>query len=551
MLKSLEINNYALIQHTALDFGKGLTIITGETGAGKSILLGGLSLILGKRVQAGLLKNTDKKTIVEAVFSVAHYQLKNIFEQEDLDYESETIIRREITPAGKSRAFVNDTPARLDSLQNITNRLIDIHSQHQTLELNEKSFQFDLIDSVAGIEALLGLYRDDYKQYNETAKEIALLKAQLESAEKELEYKRFQLEELENLKLDSIDADDLEAQLKRLDHIEEIKLVLSEGIAKIDDDEMGLTEALISLRNAFHRIASFGKSYEELANRLESLQVEIQDISLEINNLYELTAYNPAEKESLQNTYDKLQGLLIKHQVQDIAQLIALRNQLADEVTDLSNLQERIAQKETQLTDLDAKLNDLARKIHQKRAQAAEKLVQQIENVLQKLSMKNTRLRINVALQNEFFVNGKDTLEFLISSDAGKHYGNIKHIASGGELSRIMLAIKTILSRYKKLPSIIFDEIDSGVSGEVAQNIADVLKYLSQNMQVIVITHLPQIAVAGDKHYKVFKTQKGDIETQVKVLNQEERIIEIAEMLEGKSPSASALEHARHLLDRG
>jgi len=549
MLTNLQINNYALIQQIALDFNKGLTIITGETGAGKSILLGGLSLVLGKRLQAGLLKNTAKKTFVEATFSVEDYkELKKIFTREDLDFEPETIIRREISASGKSRAFVNDTPVRLDSLQSITERLIDIHSQHQTLELADNAYQFELIDAVSGHNKLLDNYLSDYNKLKLLNKEIENLQSQLSTAEKELEYKTFQWEELNEMQLDDIDMEAWEQQLKRIDHIEEIKMVLSEAVSKIDNEELGIMPLLASVRNAFQKISSFDGKYKDLAQRLDSMQYEIQDISLEINDLSENTFFDPDEKEGLQAKYDKLQLLLIKHKAQDVKQLIDIRDKLDNEVLDLSNLQNRIKKIENRITATKESLNNFADKIHKNRVEASKKLTKQIENVLQKLSMKNTRIQIKIEKQDIFYPNGKDDLQFLISSDAGKHFGSVKQIASGGELSRIMLSVKTILSRYKKLPTIIFDEIDSGVSGEVAQNMADVLKYLAQNMQVIVITHLPQIAVAGDRHYKVYKTEKNTIETHVKELSGEERVLEIAEMLEGKSPSDSALQHARHLL---
>jgi DNA repair protein RecN (Recombination protein N) len=548
MLKELHIKNYALIQKIDLDFEAGLTIITGETGAGKSILLGGLELVRGKRAQQGLLKNPDEKSVVEAMFDVEKYHLKKFFQTEDLDYESQTIIRRELLPGGKSRAFVNDTPVRLDSLVNLTEKLIDIHSQHQTLELNQKEYQFALLDAVSKNEKLLNSYKAEYQQYKSLNANLSELKSKLDSAEKELEYKNFQLKELQELNLDELQPETMEQQLQMMEHTEEIKTVLAEAFHLLDDESIGVQSQVLQIKTAFARIARLSDKYRQIENRFESIQIELQDLAMEIENLSEDTDFNPAEKEHLQALNDRYNMLLIKHKAIDINALIDLRNQLANEVNDLSSLQEQIADLQSKIVQKESLLNDLSSKIHQNRVEATPKLISQIEKILQRLSMHNTRLKIDLLPQNYFLYNGKDDLQFQISSDAGKSFGDLKRIASGGELSRLMLAVKTVLSKYKKLPTIIFDEIDSGVSGEVAQNMSEVLKELSRNMQVIVITHLPQIAVAGAQHFKVFKTSKGDINTQVKQLNKEERIYEIAEMIEGKSPSDSALQHAKHLL---
>ncbi len=548
MLKELHIKNYALIQKIDLDFEEGLTIITGETGAGKSILLGGLELVRGKRAQQGLLKNPDQKSVVEAMFDVEKYHLKKFFQTEDLDYESQTIIRRELLPGGKSRAFVNDTPVRLDSLVNLTEKLIDIHSQHQTLELNQKEYQFALLDAVSKNEKLLNSYKAEYQQYKSLNANLSELKSKLDSAEKELEYKNFQLKELQELNLDELQPETMEQQLQMMEHTEEIKTVLAEAFHLLDDESIGVQSQVLQIKTAFARIARLSDKYRQIENRFESIQIELQDLAMEIENLSEDTDFNPAEKEHLQALNDRYNMLLIKHKAIDINALIDLRNQLANEVNDLSSLQEQIADLQSEIVQKESLLNDLSSKIHQNRVAATPKLISQIEKILQRLSMHNTRLKIDLLPQNYFLNNGKDDLQFQISSDAGKSFGDLRRIASGGELSRLMLAVKTVLSKYKKLPTIIFDEIDSGVSGEVAQNMSEVLKELSRNMQVIVITHLPQIAVAGAQHFKVFKTSKGDINTQVKQLNKQERIYEIAEMIEGKSPSDSALQHAKHLL---
>ena len=548
MLQNLYLKNYALIDKINLSFGNGLTIITGETGAGKSILLGGLELIRGKRAQQGLLKDMSQKSIVEAGFAIAPYHLESLFEAEDIDFEPETIIRRELLPNGKSRAFINDSPARLETLSRLSEQLLDIHSQHQTLELNQKSFQFELLDAVAGNAKVLNTYKNIYKRFLELKKSLQELSVKLMYAEKELDYKKFQLDELQEFKLDDIDYDFLEQQVKKIDHQEVINRVLNEAIQKLDDENLGILPRIIALKSGFNKISSYSDKFQQLSQRFESLHWEIQDVVDEINRQIEGDAFNPAEQERLQNQYAAINKLLLKHQVLSLDDLIHLRDKLLVDVTDLSSLQEQIRETESQLQKVEKELLETAHKIHQNREKAIPKLIRQIEELLQELSMEHTQLKIMLTPAKDFLPNGQDELQFQISSDKGQHFGDLKHIASGGELSRLMLAVKTVLSKYKKLPTLIFDEIDTGISGEVAQNMADVLKKLSQNMQVIVITHLPQIAVKGDTHFKVFKTTDKGVNTQVRLLSDEERVYEIAEMLEGKPPSDSALQHARHLL---
>ncbi len=549
MLKNLHIKNYALIQKIDLDFQSGMTIITGETGAGKSIMLGGLELVMGKRAQQGLLKNQEIKSVVEASFEIGNYELKHLFEREDLDYEDHSIIRRELLPNGKSRAFVNDTPLRLESLTKLTENLIDIHSQHQTLALNQKEFQFSLIDALANNMEVIKQYKEDYNQYIKLQEQYQTALSKLENSKKELEYKSFQLEELKSVKLEEINQDELELHLKKLDHIEEIKLTLGETILRLDAEETGILEALVQIRNSFSKISDFDNAYREISERLESSLLELQDIAQEISSLSEKNDFDPSEKESLQETLNQLNILMIKHKVAHTEELIELRDALEHDVTDLTFLEENIEKTKQHIDVLEKKMMQKSEVIYQNRLKAIPKLVEQVENILSRLSMKDTKLRIEIRHLEKFLPNGKDILDFQISSDGGKRFGNIKQFASGGELSRIMLAVKTVLSKYKKLPTIIFDEIDAGISGDVAQNMAEVLKELSRNMQLIVITHLPQIAVMGNRHFKVYKTKfKDEIETNVKLLSKEERIYEIAEMLEGKPPSDSALRHAKHLL---
>ncbi len=548
MLKHLEIKNYALIDYIELDFDKGLTIITGETGAGKSILLGGMELVLGKRAQQGLLKNKEKKSIVEGQFAVEEYDLKDFFEANEIDYEPETFIRRELLPGGKSRAFVNDSPVKLENLSALTKKLIDIHSQHQTLELNKKDFQFNLIDAIAQTKPIITKYQKYLTEYKAQEKKLKDLQQKLDTAKEDLQYKSFQWEELERANLEDLQVDELEQRLKFLENAEEIGQVLRLATAHIEDEQIGIHQQLIEMRNQFNKIRQYGKSFEEIAERLESLQIELSDLGMEIAGLVGEVEYDPLEKEKLQTRFDEYNRLLIKHKVLNLSQLLELKNKLSEEVSDLSDMENTIAILEKSLVESAEKLKSLAKQITSKRKKAIPVLISQIEEILSELSMQDTRLKIELSSINIFKNNGMDEISFLLSSNKGKDFGEIKQMASGGELSRLMLAVKTVLSKYKKLPTIIFDEIDTGISGEVAQNMAKVLKNLSKNMQVIVITHLPQIAASGDMHYKVFKETEGDIATHVKKLSEEERIIEIAEMIEGKNPSSSAMQHARFLL---
>ncbi len=549
MLQNLYIKNYALIDKINLSFDTGLTIITGETGAGKSILLGGLELVRGKRAQQGLLKDASQKSIVEATFDISSYYLQDLFESEELDYDPVTIIRRELLPNGKSRAFVNDTPARLESLTRLTAKLLDIHSQYQTLELNDKAFQYELLDAVAGNTDLLKVYQAAYKKYKKLKHDLQELSVKLMYAEQELSYKKHQLQELQAAKLDEVDFEKLEQQIKAFDNLELINRVLTDALQKLDAEETGVLNQIINLKSGFNKIAAYNDRFDRLAGRLESMQWELQDIIDETAGLIEANDFNPGEVARLQERYAAINQLMMKHQVLQIDDLITLRNSLASEVTDLSSLQAQIDGIERDLSQTTGILKQNALKIRKNRQKAIPKLIEQIEVVLQNLSMADTKLKIDLQPLDNFLPNGMDNMDFQISSDKGKSFGSLKRIASGGELSRLMLAVKTVLSKYKQLPTIIFDEIDTGISGDVAQKMANVLQNLSRNMQVIAITHLPQIAVKGDKHFKVYKNNGNDIATQVKLLTDEERVYEIAEMLEGKSPSESALNHARHLLN--
>ena len=550
MLTSLSIKNYALIENLKVDFQDKLSIITGETGAGKSILLGGLALVLGKRADASLVNNKDKKCIIEAEFAIKNYNLKTFFEEEDLDYEPITTIRREILPNGKSRAFINDTPTTLVTLSALSEQLIDIHSQHETLQLADSDFQFQIIDALAENEEYLASYTRGLVLYKKLVKELELIVSSQQKAQEEYDYNTFILNELKEAKLIENEQIILEEELEKLSHVEEIKLNLSEAIQVAEEEQIGLKNLLGKLKNNINKIAIYSDSYNQLSERINSLFIELTDIVQEFESENESLDYNPSELEKIDNRLQVIYNLQKKHAVVSINELLAIQEIYQKKIVDVENATDNINSKKTEIDRVNLKLEKLSLKIHQRRAKAIPVFTKQIQTILTQLEMKNTRLSINLIPNDQFLLNGKDRLEFLISSNKGLTFESLKKAASGGEMSRIMLAVKSILSKYTKLPAIIFDEIDTGVSGEVSNKIAEVMQEMSKNMQVITITHLPQIAAKGNQHYKVFKEEKNNvIRSDIKLLSENERIVELAEMLSGKNISDSALAHAKQLLN--
>ena len=550
MLTSLSIKNYALIENLKVDFQDKLSIITGETGAGKSILLGGLALVLGKRADASLVNNKDKKCIIEAEFAIKNYNLKTFFEEEDLDYEPITTIRREILPNGKSRAFINDTPTTLVTLSALSEQLIDIHSQHETLQLADSDFQFQIIDALAENEEYLASYTRGLVLYKKLVKELELIVSSQQKAQEEYDYNTFILNELKEVKLIENEQIILEEELEKLSHVEEIKLNLSEAIQVAEEEQIGLKNLLGKLKNNINKIAIYSDSYNQLSERINSLFIELTDIVQEFESENESLDYNPSELEKIDNRLQVIYNLQKKHAVGSINELLAIQEIYQKKIVDVENATDNINSKKTEIDRVNQKLEKLSLKIHQRRAKAIPVFTKQIQTILTQLEMKNTRLSINLIPNDQFLLNGKDRLEFLISSNKGLTFESLKKAASGGEMSRIMLAVKSILSKYTKLPAIIFDEIDTGVSGEVSNKIAEVMQEMSKNMQVITITHLPQIAAKGNQHYKVFKEEKNNvIRSDIKLLSENERIVELAEMLSGKNISDSALAHAKQLLN--
>ena len=548
MLVSLSIKNYALIEDLKVDFQNEFSIITGETGAGKSIILGGLSLVLGKRADPSLVNNKDKKCVIEAVFDIKKYDLIPFFEKEDLDYEVITTIRREILPNGKSRAFINDTPTTLIVLNSFSEQLIDIHSQHETLELADTNFQFQIIDSLAENKKNLAAYRIELSSLKKLKTALELILFNQQKAKNELDYNRFLFDELKDAGLKESELLNLEEELEKLSHVEDIKLNLSELIQISEEEQIGLKSLMHKVKFNLENIRNYSNTYEELSERINSMIIEFNDIVEEAVRENESIAFNSDEIERINDRLQVLYDLKKKHSAKTIEELIGIRNDLESKINEIENVEENIKDKEIEINQMEKELNQIANSIHKNRAAAIPVFTMQLEKILENLEMKNTRVSVKLDQVNDLLDNGKDTLEFLISANKGIRFDSLKKVASGGETSRIMLAVKNILSKYTKLPAIIFDEIDTGVSGEVSNKIADIMQQMSESMQVITITHLPQIAAKGNHHFKVFKEEiEGKITSNIRLLDENERIVELAEMLGGKDLTDSAIAHAKQL----
>jgi DNA repair protein RecN (Recombination protein N) len=550
LLASISIKNYALINELHIDFSSGLSIITGETGAGKSILLGALGLVLGNRADSSTLKNTTRKCIVEAILSVEKYNLQDFFETEDIDYEINTIIRREILPSGKSRAFVNDTPVTLSVLTALRSKLIDIHSQHQTLQVSDQQFQFQLLDAFANNESKLASYQRGLTQYTSEKKKLEeILQAQRE-ANLQYDYNAHLYNELLEANLVEDEQEALEEKLEKINNVEEIKQNLSEALQLTTDDTIGIQNLLYSLENKLTKIAPYSKEYQELSERISSVKIELDDIVSELESANEQVDFNPLEATQLNDRLQLIYNLQKKHYVNSISALLLILEELSTKVSTVENAEQRLLDQETIVTEIANKLDTIALKISEARKRIIPTVSKQLEAILDNLGMSHARFQIQNNITEQYYKNGKDVLSFLFSANKGGQFGELKKVASGGELSRIMLAIKKVMSENSQLPTIIFDEIDSGVSGEISNKMAHIMSQMSQQMQVITITHLPQIAAKGNQHYKVYKEELNNTTTtSLKQLSEDERIVEIAEMLSGKNISDSALTHARELLN--
>ena len=550
MITSLKISNYALIEHLDISFDTGMTCITGETGAGKSILMGGLGLVLGKRADMSVLKDDKKKCVIEASFLIDKYNLQGFFEASGLDYEAETFLRREIIPNGKSRAFINDTPVNLDVLSRLSEVLIDVHSQLENQSLFKNEYQFLVLDAIAGNQDTLKEYKNKLSEYQNIQKDYDHIKKLKEEAAKIQDYNQFLYDELASEKLTPDMLIPLEEEIDQLSNVEAIQQCLSKGIHLIEEEQVGLLTQFSSLNGVLNEAVSKSKNLSIFHERTNSLSIELKDILDDLISKQETLESNPALLEILSNRWDKIQNLFQKHQVNNIRGLIQVRDHLEKKLQETQDLEQKINAIKARLAELKELLDGLSKQLHQNRKEASPKLCDQMEQIISKMGMQNARFRIDLTSVDHFLSNGKEQIDFLFSPNLGSDFKPIKKVASGGEMSRIMLSIKAILSEFKQLPSIVFDEIDTGVSGAVSNEIANIMAYMSENMQVFTITHLPQVAAKGKQHFLVYKEVRGNTTiTKLKELNQEERINELAQMLSGKELTRTALDHAKQLLN--
>ena len=550
MLSELSIKNYALIDNLQVQFDSGLTIITGETGAGKSILLGGLGLVLGKRVDFSHINDTTKKCIIEAIFNIDGFNLKSFFETNDIDFETHTILRREVLPSGKSRAFINDSPVNLSVLSALGEQLIDVHSQQQTQELTSDDFQFQVLDSLAKNHNSIKTYQQTLKLYSTTQKKLTELINLKSKSQKDTDYNTFLLNELMEVNLHSIDMGSLELEYNSLSNVELIQSKLALANQIISSEDLGVASNLLKLKQVFYKLMDISSAYQPFFERIESASIEINDIFSEIEFEQSKVNANPSRLSEIENILQRLNNLFSKHNVNSVQELIGIQSELESKVDSLASIESSIMLSEKALKSHVKQLDDESLKIREKRKSVVSKLVTQLETNLSDLGMSTARFKISLNPSDSFLYNGKDYLEFLFNANKGGQFLPLKKAASGGELSRIMLAIKYIISKYQKLPTIMFDEIDTGLSGEIAHKMGDIMNQMSLSMQVFSITHLPQIAVKGKSHFKVFKKDSGKTTvTSLKKLSKQERLVEIAQMLGGDQVSDSAIAHAQQLLN--
>jgi len=548
MIQSLYIRNYLLIDHMELDFSAGFITITGETGAGKSILMGALSLILGQRVDTSVLKLKDAKCIVEGTFLPGE-RVRDTFEANDLDFEQVTTLRREIAPGGKSRAFINDSPVNLPLLKEIGNLLVDIHSQHQNLRLSDHLYQMEVITHMAGVEMELSQYRVTYEEFTEISKELERVKKETVSLKEELEYMQFQFNELQSAHLAEGEMEELEADLQRAEHAEEIRSALGETVVHLWAESTGVLDQLRSSLSKLQKIAGVYTPSREMASRMESVYIELKDIATELEVEAGKSGMEQGELEQLRERMDLLFGLMQKHRVHELDQLIDLRNRLGEQIGTLTYSDEKIGQLQKECTALNAALEQQAEFLHKRRVSAASEMEKKVVEQLVQLGIPNARFQVELVKTATFDANGYDHVRFLFSANKQLSLEEISRVASGGEVSRLMLCIKSMISDRKGMPTLIFDEIDAGVSGEIADKVGGIMDQLAAGRQVMAITHLPQVASKGADQFVVYKEDTSDATyTRIRKLKPEERITEIARMLSGEEVTEAALSNARVLL---
>ncbi|MCC7506728.1 MAG: DNA repair protein RecN [Saprospiraceae bacterium] len=549
MLKRLRIRNYALIDALEIDFSERLTIITGETGAGKSILLGALGLVMGERADSKTFYNDQEKCVVEAEFDVAKYDLREFFEEHELDYDHEVVVRREVVPNGKSRAFVNDTPVNNQVLQRLTEALIDLHQQFDVLDIHNVNFQLRMIDALADNQALLKEYQAGYRRYSSDRRRLADLREASQSGAKELDFVRFQLEELQKAGLADGEQDTLETELARLSSAEDIKRTYGAAFNYLSENEQSILGQLIEIQRSMSATRKVSADLSGLSERLESVIVELQDLAKECDRITEATEHDPQQILEVQERLNTIYKLQKKHGLGSVAELLQLQSDLEQQLGGFTDLGEAIAELERQLAAQERHLHGIADSLHERRLSVVSGFEEKVQSMLAQLSMPHARLKVSVEPVGQLGPTGSDDVQFLFASNVGSRFLPIKDVASGGELSRLTLCTKSLVADAIPLPTLIFDEIDSGVSGDVSLKMGLILRELSERHQVVSITHTPQIAARADRHYFVFKKVETDrTVTNVRLLNDDERVRSIAVMLSGNPPSDAALTTARELV---
>lgn len=549
MLTSLSISNYALISEAQIELADGFTVITGETGAGKSILLGALGLITGKRADTSSAGDSSKKCVIEGVFDVTQHQVYSFFEQNDLDYEPSTIIRREIAPSGKSRAFINDTPVTLAQLQVLGDQLVDVHSQHKTMDVVGSAYQFEVLDTFADAKEILNTFQDSFSRLQDLQEQLQLLTSKKEKAQLEFDYQNFLFSELDEASILPQEFELLEEQLKTLSNSEEIAAKLAAVQQLLSLEASGAVDQMAIVRSDLQSIARYSDQYAILAERVSSIHIELDDIVNDLDRLASQVVSDPGELERMNTRTQQLYNLMQKHKVSTTDALLLVKDRLDAELQEVLHVDGDIEKTEKSIAFAKAESLKYAKELHAKRLDAIPRLEHKIIEILVDLGMEHARFEIALEGTGVLQTNGGDRLEFLFSANKGMGVKPLRKGASGGELSRVMLAVKSILSVHKQLPTLIFDEIDTGVSGSVAVRMAAILKRMGAHLQLVSITHLPQIAAQGKTHFKVYKEEEhGRTKTHIVSLDHEARIGEIAVMLGGEEQSDAAIAHAKNLL---
>lgn len=549
MLSRIFIQNFALIDRLEIDLKNGLQVITGETGAGKSIILGALRLIMGERADAKSFAKADSKSIVETEFCIDE-SFKSFFDNKDLDYEPQTIIRREISPGGKSRAFINDVPVTLDILKELSSRLIDIHSQFETSDLFTESFQFGILDGLAKNSSLLSDYQNMFNEYLKAKKDIDQLKKILSESNKESDYKNFLLTELEEANLDQIDFSDLQNQLSIQENADQISEQLSQSLSTLNAEEFGILAGLFDIRNKISKLSELSSDYEELSQRLETSYLEIKDINAELEEKAENLEINPAYLQQLLTSINRINALFLKHQTDDIQGLIAIREELAASQNSLEDIENLIDEKEKLISKAEIQLQNLSKNLTESRLKHSSDLENKAKEIFHKLGLEKAILKVDITDSPQFNTFGKNAIQILFQANSGFPLKPIQNAVSGGERSRVMLAIKKIMAENNALPTLILDEIDTGVSGRIAEEMGKLMQEMANDLQLIVITHLAQVAAKGNENYKVVKyDENGITKTTIVTLSDEEKLNEIAQLISGSKITDAAISQAKELIN--